>query len=102
MVKTSVPTCNTPCPCPCACKNAGYSHWAFGDVDVVYGSLRRFLLVPAVLRHDVVSLRADDLCRSRRTLFAGQLTVLQHAQHYSTLHTLEYIAYSVRALCMHN
>ena len=68
-------------------QHAGYSHWAFGDVDVVYGSLRRFLLVPAVLRHDVVSLRADDLCRSRRTLFAGQLTVLQYAQHCSTLHT---------------
>ena len=22
---------------------ASYSHWAFGDVDVVYGSLKRFL-----------------------------------------------------------
>ena len=54
--------------------------------------------MPAVLRHDVVSLRADDLCRSRRTLFAGQLTVLQHAQHYSTLHTLE----SLHTVCVHS
>ena len=45
----------------------------------VYGSLRRYL-TPAVLRHDVITLRADDICRSRRTLFAGQLTILRNSE----------------------
>ncbi len=54
---------------------AGYSHWAFGDVDVVYGSLRRFL-TPDILSHDIVTFRANDLCFTTKTAFAGQLTVL--------------------------
>lgn len=38
-----------------------YSHWAFGDVDVVYGSLQRFLS-PSILAHDIITFRTDDLC----------------------------------------
>ena len=52
-----------------------YTHWAFGDVDVVYGDLSRFL-TPHVLRHDIITLRTDDLCASMtKTVFAGQLTI---------------------------
>ena len=54
---------------------APYSHWAFGDVDVVYGDLRRFL-TPHVLSHDIITFRCDDLCASMtKTVFAGQLTI---------------------------
>jgi len=52
-----------------------YSHWAFGDVDVVYGDLRRFL-TPHVLSHDIITFRTDDLCASMtKTVFAGQFTI---------------------------
>jgi len=55
-----------------------YSHWAFGDVDVVYGDLRRFL-TPSVLQRDVVSFRQPNLCsRTSRTVWAGQLTVFRN------------------------
>ena len=54
---------------------SSYSHWAFGDVDVVYGDLRRFL-TPKILEHDIITFRTDDLCASMtKTLFAGQLTI---------------------------
>ena len=52
-----------------------YTHWAFGDVDVVYGDLSRFL-TPEILSHDIVTFRTDDICASMtKTVFAGQLTV---------------------------
>lgn len=33
---------------------AGYDYWGFGDLDVIYGDLRRFY-TPEVLVHDVIS-----------------------------------------------
>ena len=57
-----------------------YSHWAFGDVDVVYGDLSRFL-TPHVLQHDIITFRTDDLCASMtKTVFAGQLTIFANNQ----------------------
>ena len=38
-----------------------YSHWAFGDVDVVYGDLARFL-TPDLLRRDIVTFLGEDAC----------------------------------------
>ena len=61
----------------------GYSHWGFGDLDVLYGNLTRFL-APLLSRHEIVTLGAVDsppldstnhLCKWG-SLFAGQFTVL--------------------------
>ena len=63
-----------------------YSHWAFGDVDVVYGDLSRFL-TPQLLAHDIITFRTDDLCASMtKTLFAGQLTVFANNPWCRTLY----------------
>lgn len=63
-----------------------YSHWAFGDVDVVYGDLSRFL-TPAILAHDIITFRTDDLCTSMtKTVFAGQLTVFANTPWCRTLY----------------
>jgi hypothetical protein len=66
-----------------------YSHWAFGDIDVVYGRLSHFL-TPRVLRYDVISFRCDEICFPMfRTLMAGQLTVFANTnwtrQAYATV-----------------
>ena len=63
-----------------------YTHWAFGDVDVVYGDLSRFL-TPRVLRHDIITFRTDDLCASMtKTIFAGQLTIFSNNAWGRTLY----------------
>ena len=63
-----------------------YSHWAFGDVDVVYGDLSRFL-TPHVLRHDIITFRTDDLCASMtKTVFAGQFTIFANTDWGRTLY----------------
>ena len=65
---------------------ATYSHWAFGDVDVVYGDLGRFLTGPALGR-DVLTFRGEDTCgRFTRTLFAGQLTAFANTPRMRTLY----------------
>jgi len=52
-----------------------YSHWAFGDIDVIYGALRNVLTAP-VLSHDIITFRTDDLCfPMSKTIFAGQLSI---------------------------
>ena len=63
-----------------------YSHWAFGDVDVVYGDLGRFL-TPAVLAHEIITFRTDDMCASMtKTVFAGQLTIFANNDWGRTLY----------------
>jgi len=63
-----------------------YSHWAFGDVDVVYGDLGRFLTGPA-LAYDVLTFRGEDTCDKRtRTLFAGQLTAFANTPRTRALY----------------
>ena len=63
-----------------------YSHWAFGDVDVVYGDLSRFL-TPHVLSHDIITFRTDDLCASMtKTVFAGQFTIFANNAWGRTLY----------------
>jgi hypothetical protein len=63
-----------------------YTHWAFGDVDVVYGDLRRFLS-PPILSHSILTFRCDDLCASMtKTLFAGQLTIFANDAWARTLY----------------
>lgn len=63
-----------------------YSHWAFGDVDVVYGRLSHFL-TPQVLEHDVITFRTDDLCYPMtKTVWAGQLSVFANNNWTRTLY----------------
>lgn len=37
-----------------------YSHWAWADMDMVYGNLRKFLSAPLVEGYDIISLDAVD------------------------------------------
>ena len=63
-----------------------YSHWALGDVDVVYGRLSHFL-TPQVLEHDVITIRTDDLCYPMtKTVWAGQLSVFANNNWTRTLY----------------
>lgn len=79
-----------------------YSHWAFGDIDVVYGALRNFL-TPRVLAHDVISFRTDDVCwPMAKTVFAGQLSVFANnnwtCAMYQTHYGWERVAVDARFL----
>jgi hypothetical protein len=47
---------------------AGYDHWGFGDLDVIYGDIRRFF-APAVLSHDLVT--------THEHIVAGHFSVLR-------------------------
>jgi hypothetical protein len=49
---------------------AGFSHWAYGDVDVIYGRLRRFLTDAMAERYRVIS--------SHDTRLAGHLSVFRN------------------------
>ena len=89
-----------------------YSHWAFGDMDVLYGDLSRFLSPWVTGGRDVVSFVAADpvpssstrehgtrrvrpgtpqgtwlshMCIGEATLFAGQLTVFVNSEWSATL-----------------
>jgi hypothetical protein len=63
-----------------------YSHWAFGDIDVVYGRFRSFL-TPQVLAHDVITFRTDDICfPMTKTIFAGQLSIFANNNWTRTLY----------------
>ena len=56
-----------------------YTHWAFGDADVVYGDLRRFLTDDVINKHDVTTVISDHFCSKKYyTLWAGQLTVFKN------------------------
>ena len=66
---------------------AGYSHWAYGDLDVVYGSLRRFLTPSLLQRHAIITLRDEGLCgASTKTWFAGQFTVFRNIPWVNALY----------------
>ena len=39
----------------------GYEYWAYGDIDIVYGNLKRFLRKPFSMNADVISFREDWL-----------------------------------------
>ena len=59
---------------------ASYTHWAYGDLDVVYGSLQRFLTPQLLQEHAIVTVLDEGLCmRHTRTWLAGQLTIFQNA-----------------------
>jgi hypothetical protein len=47
----------------------GYDFFAFGDIDVMYGNIRRFLS-PAILAHDLITFNASHV--------AGHLTLLRN------------------------
>jgi hypothetical protein len=47
---------------------AGYDHWGFGDLDVIYGDIRRFF-TPPVLSHDLVT--------THEHIVAGHFSVLR-------------------------
>mmetsp|Transcript_11501 Transcript_11501/g.23399 ORF Transcript_11501/g.23399 Transcript_11501/m.23399 type:complete len:335 (-) Transcript_11501:377-1381(-) len=64
----------------------GYSHWAMGDADVVYGALPRFLTAEVLSRYDIISLVTTSVCRPRqRTLLAGQLSVFRNVPALNSL-----------------
>lgn len=64
----------------------GYSHWAYGDFDVAYGSLQRFLTPDLLRRHAIVTLRDEVLCSSAAmSWFAGQLTVFRNEEWVNQL-----------------
>lgn len=50
---------------------AGYDYWGFGDLDVIYGDIRRFM-TPAVLSHDIVSAHAH--------IVAGHFSLLRNSR----------------------
>lgn len=63
-----------------------YSHWGFGDIDVVYGRFRGFL-TRRVLAHDIITFRCDDVCfPMTKTVFAGQLTLFANNDWTRTLY----------------
>ena len=65
---------------------AGYSHWAYGDFDVAYGSLQRFLTPDLLRRHAIVTLRDESLCSAASmSWFAGQLTVFRNEEWVNQL-----------------
>jgi hypothetical protein len=74
---------------------AWYTHWAFGDLDVLYGSFRRFLVPELLDSADVLSFVATDemapgswrthLCVSEETIFAGQLTAFRNTERAAKL-----------------
>lgn len=37
----------------------GYAFWAHGDIDVIFGNLRRFLTGPLLEKYDLISVRPD-------------------------------------------
>jgi len=48
---------------------AAYDYWGFGDLDVIYGDIRRFY-TPEVLRHDLIS--------THETRVSGHLVLLRN------------------------
>ena len=64
-----------------------YTHWGFGDIDLIYGDLSRFF-TPLLGKHDIITIHASEkpplgltnglhLCKYG-TLFAGQITVFKN------------------------
>lgn len=48
---------------------AGYSHWAYGDLDVLFGDMRRGWLEPDELRNfDIITFRYTLLVRQKRLI----------------------------------
>jgi len=39
----------------------GYEYWAYGDIDIIYGDLKRFLRKPFSMNADIISFREDWL-----------------------------------------
>lgn len=56
----------------------GYDFWGWGDIDVVYGDLKRIFTKSRLQKYDVISVRR------RRT--AGPLTVLRNEKRLNTLY----------------
>ncbi|KAL1530927.1 hypothetical protein AB1Y20_001818 [Prymnesium parvum] len=75
----------------------GYSHWAFGDMDVMYGDLSAALHPAVTAGRAVVSLVAAErlpsgawtrhACLREGTVFAGQLTVFRNERWVAELFT---------------
>lgn len=54
-----------------------YDFWGFGDVDVVWGDLKKFYTNELLQRYDVFSTHADRL--------SGHLTIIRNTNHYTNL-----------------
>lgn len=61
---------------------ANYTHWAWSDVDVVYGDLGRVLMphVRSARAHSVITMTPnhEHWCDMSHALFSGQLTVFRN------------------------
>ena len=40
---------------------SGFDHWGHGDIDIVYGDIRKFLTPEILINHDVIAVRDDFL-----------------------------------------
>lgn len=54
-----------------------YSHWAFGDIDIVFGHLHRYLRKPLAEGYDVITFREDWV--------SGAFTVIKNTQQNNEL-----------------
>ena len=73
----------------------GYSHWAWADMDMIYGNLLRFLSKPLTEGYYSISMSAVDyhskdsrweshLCSRYATAMAGQLTIFKNSKESQT------------------
>jgi len=60
----------------------GYSHWAYGDYDVIYGDLRRWISEEELRSFDIITLTMGD---TDRVYLRGQLTIFQNGPRTSGL-----------------
>jgi len=56
---------------------ADYEYWAYGDIDIIYGDLKRFLKKPFAQNADVISFREDWL--------SGPFTVIKNTKELNEL-----------------
>ncbi|MGX8712353.1 MAG: DUF6625 family protein [bacterium] len=55
----------------------GYDFWGFGDIDLVWGDIRKFYTEDILQKNDVLSTHADRL--------SGHLTLIRNTQYYTQL-----------------